>query len=190
MRAKQVALVRVKASDTRLNCTLHESGEVTENVNESRVNPEVVIFELERVFGIRQSDWQSRQSWERVEFLCSHETTAQWCDSSFSVRVAQLVASVLFSTLTSHAGLESYQSQTHLPSQRVQHTCDTCLTFLVVLVVVVEREERREERGGEGGVVGGGREERRGEEREEEVKEDRSVGKGGREGDGSVCCWW
>ena len=28
-----------KASDTRLKCTLHESGEVTENVNESRVNP-------------------------------------------------------------------------------------------------------------------------------------------------------
>ena len=36
--------------------------------------------------------------------------------------------SVLNSTLTSHAGLESYQSQTYLPSQRTQHTCDTCLT--------------------------------------------------------------
>ena len=64
-----------------------------------------------------------------VEFLCSHETTAQCCDSSFSVRVAQLVVSVLLSTLTSHGGLESYQSQTHLPSQRAQHTCDTCLTL-------------------------------------------------------------
>ena len=31
-----------------------------------------------------------------VEFLCSHETTAQCCDNSFSVRVAQLVA--LFSS--------------------------------------------------------------------------------------------
>ena len=64
-----------------------------------------------------------------VEFLCSQETTAQCCDSSFSVRFAQLVASVLVSTMTSHAGLESYQSQTHLPSQRAQHTCDTCLTL-------------------------------------------------------------
>ena len=50
------------------------------------------------------------------EFLCSHETTAQCCDSSFSVRVAQLVVPVLISTLTPHAGLESYQSQTQLPS--------------------------------------------------------------------------
>ena len=41
----------------------------------------------------------------------------------------QLVVSVLISTLTLHAGLESYQSQTHLPSQRAQHTCDTCLTL-------------------------------------------------------------
>ena len=64
-----------------------------------------------------------------VEFLCSHETKAQCCDSSLSVRVAQLVVPVLISTLTSHAGLESYQSQTHLPSQRAQHTCDTCLTL-------------------------------------------------------------
>ena len=64
-----------------------------------------------------------------VEFLCSHETTAQCCDSSFSVSVAQLVVSVLISPLTSHAGLESYPSQTHLPSQRAQHTCDTCLTL-------------------------------------------------------------
>ena len=63
-----------------------------------------------------------------VEFLCSHETIAQRCDSSFSVRVAQLVVSVLIGTLTSHASLESYQPQTHLPSQRAQHTCDTCLT--------------------------------------------------------------
>ena len=47
----------------------------------------------------------------------------------FSVRVSQLAVSVLLSTLTSHAGLESYQSQTHLPSQRAQHTCDTCLTL-------------------------------------------------------------
>ena len=84
---------------------------------------------LDRVLGIRQSDWKSRQSWERVEFLCSHETTAQCCDSSFSVRVAQLVASVLISTLTSHAGLEPCQSQTHLPSQRAQHTCDTWVTL-------------------------------------------------------------
>ena len=80
-------------------------------------------------------DRKSRQSWERVEFLCSHETTAQCCDSSFSVRVAQLVVSVLISTLTSHAGLESYQSQTHLPSKRAQNTCDTCLTLQVVVVV-------------------------------------------------------
>ena len=41
----------------------------------------------------------------------------------------QLVVSFLISTLTLHAGLESYQSQTHLPSQRAQHTCDTCLTL-------------------------------------------------------------
>ena len=39
----------------------------------------------------------------------------------------QLVVSFLISTLTSHAGLESYQSQTHLPSQCAQHTCGTCL---------------------------------------------------------------
>ena len=56
VRAKGVALVRVKASDTRLKCTLHESGEVTENVNKSRVNPAVENFYLDRVFGIRQSD--------------------------------------------------------------------------------------------------------------------------------------
>ena len=74
-----------------------------------------------------------------VEFQCSHETTAQRCDSSFSVRVAQLVASVLISTLTSRAGLGSYQSHTHVPSQRAQHTCDTCLTLHVVVVVVVVR---------------------------------------------------
>ena len=37
--------------------------------------------------------------------------------------------SVLVSTLTLHAGLESYQSQTHLPSQRAQHTCDICLAL-------------------------------------------------------------
>ena len=59
----------------------------------------------------------------------SHETLAHCCDSSFSVRVVQVVVSVLISTLTSHAGLESYQTQTHLPSQRAQHTCDTCLTL-------------------------------------------------------------
>ena len=64
-----------------------------------------------------------------VEFVCSHETTAQCCDSSFSISVAQLVVSVLINTLTSHAGLESYQSQTHLPSQRAQHTRDTYLTL-------------------------------------------------------------
>ena len=64
-----------------------------------------------------------------VEFLCSHETTAQCCDNSFSVKHAQLVASVLTSTLTSHARFESYQSQTHFPSQRAQHKCDTCLTL-------------------------------------------------------------
>ena len=64
-----------------------------------------------------------------VEFLCSHEPSAQRCDSSFSVRVAQLIVSVLTTTLTSHAGLEPHQSQTHLPSQRAQHTCDTCLTL-------------------------------------------------------------
>ena len=46
----------------------------------------------------------------------------------FTVRVAQLVVSVLVSTLTSHASLETDQSQTHLPSQRAQHTCDTWLT--------------------------------------------------------------
>ena len=40
-----------------------------------------------------------------------------------------MVASVLITTSTLHAGLESYQSQTHLPSQRAQHTCDTCLTY-------------------------------------------------------------
>ena len=34
---KQVALERMKASDTRLKCAVHESGGVTENVNESRV---------------------------------------------------------------------------------------------------------------------------------------------------------
>ena len=44
VRAKGVALVRVKASDTRLKCTLHESGEVTENVSKSRVNPAVENF--------------------------------------------------------------------------------------------------------------------------------------------------
>ena len=66
-----------------------------------------------------------------VEFLRSHETAAQCCDSSFSVRVARLVVSVLISTLTSHAGLESYQSPSHLPSRRAQHTCDTCLTLHV-----------------------------------------------------------
>ena len=65
----------------------------------------------------------------RLEFLCLHETLAQCRDSSFSVRVAQLAASVLISTLTSHAGLGSCQSQTHLPSQRAQHTCDTCLAL-------------------------------------------------------------
>ena len=31
----------LKASDTRVKCTLYESGEVTENVNESRVDPAV-----------------------------------------------------------------------------------------------------------------------------------------------------
>ena len=98
-------------------------------LNESRVNPAVQNFQLDRVFGIRQSDRKSRQSWERVEFLCSHETSAPCCDRSFSVRVAQLVVSVLISTLTSHAGPGSYQSQTHLPSQRAQQTCDTCLTL-------------------------------------------------------------
>ena len=56
MRAKQVALVRMKASDTRLKCTAYESGEVFENVNESRVNPAVENFQLDRVFGMRQSD--------------------------------------------------------------------------------------------------------------------------------------
>ena len=76
-----------------------------------------------------------------VEFLCSHETTAQCCDSSFSVRVAQLVASVLISTLTSHAGLESYQSQTHLPSQRAQHTCDTCLTLRPIAKHIRDTEQ-------------------------------------------------
>ena len=45
-----------------------------------------------------------------VQFLCSHERSAQCCDSSFSVRVVQLVESVLISTLTSHAGLVSHQS--------------------------------------------------------------------------------
>ena len=50
-----------------------------------------------------------------VECLCSHETLPQCCDSFFPVRVVELVVSVLISTLTSHAGLESYQSQTHLP---------------------------------------------------------------------------
>ena len=64
-----------------------------------------------------------------VQLLCSHETTAQCCDNSFSVSVAQLVVSVLIITLTSHAGLESYQSRTHLSSQPAQHTCDTCLTL-------------------------------------------------------------
>ena len=44
MRANRVALVRVKPSDTRLKFTLHESGEITENVNESRVNPAVEKF--------------------------------------------------------------------------------------------------------------------------------------------------
>ena len=95
------------------------------------------FFQLDKVFGIRQSDWKSLQSWESVEFLGSHETTAQCCDSSFSVRVAQLVASILISTSTSHAALESYQSQTHLPSQRAQHTWDTCLTFQVLELMLV-----------------------------------------------------
>ena len=36
-----------------------------------------------------------------VEFLCSYETTAQCCDSSFTVTVAQLVVSVLIGTKTS-----------------------------------------------------------------------------------------
>ena len=39
-----VALVRMKASETRLKCTVHESGEITETVNESRVNPAVENF--------------------------------------------------------------------------------------------------------------------------------------------------
>ena len=56
MRAKRVALVRMKASETRLKYTVHESGEVTQNVNESRVNPAVENFLLDRVLGIRQSD--------------------------------------------------------------------------------------------------------------------------------------
>ena len=46
----------------------------------------------------------------------------------FSVRVVQLVVSVLISTMTSHAGLESYQSQT-LCHNNVRSTRDTCLTL-------------------------------------------------------------
>ena len=42
-----------------------------------------------------------------VEFLCLHETSAQCCDSSFSVRVVLSAVSALISTLTSHADLES-----------------------------------------------------------------------------------
>ena len=115
----------MKASETCLKCAVHESGEVTETVNESRVNPAL------RIFLAGQSSWNPTVGLKEstVVGACSHETTAQCCDSSFSVRVAQLVASVLISTLTSHAGLESYQSQTHLPSQRAQLTCDTCLTL-------------------------------------------------------------
>ena len=37
-------LVRMNASETRLNCTVHESGEVMDTVNESRVNPAVENF--------------------------------------------------------------------------------------------------------------------------------------------------
>ena len=40
----RVALVRMKASETRLKCTVHESGEVTETMHESRVNPAVENF--------------------------------------------------------------------------------------------------------------------------------------------------
>ena len=92
----------------RLKFTVHEYGEVTGNVNESRVIQQLRIFH-----------WTVRpkESWERVVFLCSHETLAQCGDSSFTVRVVQLVASVLISTMSCHARLESYQS-----------TRDTCLT--------------------------------------------------------------
>ena len=37
-RASQASCIGT-SSDSRLKCTLHESGEVTENVNESRVQP-------------------------------------------------------------------------------------------------------------------------------------------------------
>ena len=73
-----------------------------------------------RINGLRVGRGECLEGWEGrregrgesggVEFLCSHETTAQCCDSSFSVRVAQLVVSVLISSSTSHAGLDSYQS--------------------------------------------------------------------------------
>ena len=93
----------------------------------------------------RNYTWEKRktarsQTWlslcggggDGVEFLCSRETTAQCCDSSFSVRFAQLVASILVITMTSHAGLESYQSQTHLPSQRAQHTWGHSVSLYMV----------------------------------------------------------
>ena len=51
----EFALVRMKASETRLKFTVHESGEVTETVNESRVNPAVENLLMDKVFGIRQS---------------------------------------------------------------------------------------------------------------------------------------
>ena len=69
------------------------------------------------------------RAWERVEFLCSHETLAQCCDSSFSVRAAQLAVSVLISTMTSYAGLESYQSQT-LCHNNVRSTRVTLVSLL------------------------------------------------------------
>ena len=50
------------------------------------------------------------------------------CDISFSVRVVQLVVSVLISTMTSHAGLESCQSQTPC-HKNVRSTRDTRLTL-------------------------------------------------------------
>ena len=63
-----------------------------------------------------------------VEFLCSHETIAQRCDSSFSVRVAQLVVSALISTLTSHASL-SHISLKHTCHHNVRSTRVTLVSL-------------------------------------------------------------
>ena len=55
-------------------------------------------------------------------------------DTSISVRVVQLIISVLISTVISHAGLEPYQSHT-LCHNNVSSTRDTCHTLQVVVAM-------------------------------------------------------